>query len=185
MTREDIIRSLEDDILEREGWPEYSNRAADRGGPTKGGITLDTLSQWRGRPCSIEELKELSEPEARLIYRKRYIGPWQFIPDNDLFYAAVDYAVTSWHDDPARALQTAVGFVGRDIDGIVGPRTRAAIMAYSDPKRLKNRLVGYRARHMVNLALNDAKLKALIKGHNDLQLLNLRGWMNRVTSFLE
>ena len=39
MTTEQVIT----DILRREGWPKYTNRAADKGGPTKGGITLETL----------------------------------------------------------------------------------------------------------------------------------------------
>ncbi len=179
-TRSDFIDQQLDAILKREAWPTYTNRAADRGGPTKGGITLNTLIAFRGRPQTITDLHALSEADARTIYRRRYLDPWEFVADDDLFAVVVDYAVTSWHDDPARAVQSALGLT---VDGVVGPKTRAA-MRTADPAALRLRVIGYRVRHMVDLALNDPKLKRLIAGHSDLQLLNLRGWVNRSTSFL-
>jgi len=179
-TRSDFIDQQLDEILRREAWPTYSNRSADRGGPTKGGITLATLIAWRGRSQSIDDLKALTESDARRIYRKRYLDPWEFVADDNLFAVLVDYAVTSWHDDPASAVQQALGLT---VDGVVGPKTRAA-MRQADPVSLRLKVIGYRVRHMTNLALNDPKLKALIDGHDDLQLLNLRGWLNRATSFL-
>jgi len=36
------------DLIEREGG--FSNHPADKGGPTKYGITQQTLSEWRGVP---------------------------------------------------------------------------------------------------------------------------------------
>lgn len=179
MTPAAIRRSL-DEILKREGWPTFSNRAADRGGPTKGGITLATLSAWRKRPQTIADLIELGEVEARAIYRERYLAPWEFVADEKLFAVLVDYAVTSGHDDPTKAVQQKVAV---KVDGILGPITRAAVLA-ADAKAVRDYVIGYRVRHMVNLALNDPKLKKLIAGHNDLQLANLRGWLNRATEFL-
>lgn len=179
MTHQTIREHL-DAILKREGWPEYTNRAADRGGPTKGGITLATLTAWRGRPQTIRDLQDLPESEARAIYRSHYLKPWEFINDPALFAVLVDYAVTSGHDDPTKAIQEKLGV---KVDGILGPITRAAVMQ-ADPKALRDYVIGYRVRHMVNLALNDPKLKALIAGRDDLQILNLRGWLNRATAFL-
>lgn len=174
------IRDRLDEILRLEGWPAYSNRPADRGGPTKGGITLATLRAWRGHQVIVAELKMLTEDEARAIYRDRYLKPWEFVTDEKLFAVLVDYGVTSGHDDPTKALQEKVGVT---VDGVLGPITRAAVLA-ADPKALRDYVIGYRVRHMVNLALNDPKLKALIAGHDDLQILNLRGWLNRATDFL-
>lgn len=171
------IREHLDAILQREGWPAVTNRPADRGSWTKGGITLTTLSYYRGSPQTVEALKALSETEARVIYRSLYLKPWEFIDDPALFAVVVDYAVTSGHDDPTRALQEVTGVV---VDGLLGPKTRAAVLAH-DPKVLREYVIRYRVRHMVNLALNDAKLKTLIAGHHDLQVLNLRGWINRAT----
>jgi lysozyme family protein len=169
-----------DGILAREGWPYYSNRAADRGGPTKGGITLSTLTAWRGAPQMIADLQALTEAEARLIYRERYLKPWEFVADDRLFEALTDYAVTSGHDDPTKAVQTALGVT---VDGILGRITRAAVV-HANQEWLRRAVIGYRVRHMVDLALNDPKLKALIRGHNDLQILNLRGWISRAIEML-
>lgn len=176
----EVIERQIDVILKREGWPLYTNLAFDKGGPTLGGITLQTLSNWRGSQQTVEQLKKLSLEEARQIYRQRYLEPWEFITDPALFAVLVDYAVTSGHDDPTKALQKKTGVT---VDGVLGPKTRAAVLA-ADPVKLREYVIGYRVRHMVDLALNDSKLKALIAGRADLQLFNLRGWCNRATSFL-
>ena len=46
---ENEIKDCLEKILEREGWPKYTDHPDDRGGPTKGGITLGTLRSWRGQ----------------------------------------------------------------------------------------------------------------------------------------
>lgn len=55
----------------REGGAAYTNRAADRGGPTKHGVTAAKLGEWRklGRAATPAEVQALGEPEAYQIYR--------------------------------------------------------------------------------------------------------------------
>ncbi len=60
------------EIIRVEGL-EYTNHPSDRGGPTKGGITLATLSKWRKKPCTADDVKNLTEAEIRLIYQNEYI----------------------------------------------------------------------------------------------------------------
>lgn len=182
MTRDTVIAAQLDAILEREAWPTYSDRPADRGGPTKGGITLETLSAERGRKVSVAELQALTELEARAIYRRRYIHPWEWVPDEALFAVLVDYAVTSWHDDPTMALQLACRI---PVDGKLGPQTRAAVLAHPTPSKLRESVIGFRVRHMANLAINEPDMQTFIRAHPRAQIRNLRGWLNRVTSFLE
>ena len=67
MTTEDII----DGIIKREGG--YVNNPADRGGPTKFGITLKTLKAWRGSPVTAWGVEGLGEDEAREIYESEYL----------------------------------------------------------------------------------------------------------------
>ena len=181
MTRSAVVQAQLDAILRREAWPTYSNRAADKGGPTKGGITLKTLSAWLGWSATIIELKALTKDQARAIYLDRYIRPWEFVPDDDLFAVLVDYAVPSWHDDPARAVQEKLGIT---VDGVLGPQTRAAVIAYPDPSALKAYVLQHRIRKFVDLALNDPPLKNFIANHPEVQARNLRGWINRVTEFM-
>lgn len=70
---------LLDDLLRREGG--YTDHPADTGGPTKYGITLATLASWRGHPVTAADVRALSEIEARAIYTKLYLEPFDGIDD--------------------------------------------------------------------------------------------------------
>lgn len=128
MTDEDILT----DVLRREGG--YVDRPEDRGGPTNHGITLATLSGWRGRPATAADVAALTEDEAREIYRHRYIGEPGFgaIPDARLRALLVDSGVHSGPKNAIRFLQRSLGV--KD-DGVLGPQTRQAIWTVQ-PSRL-------------------------------------------------
>lgn len=81
-----------DAIIGREGG--YVDDPIDRGGPTKYGITQATLTTWRGRYCTPEDVRGLSEDEAREIYRRRYLEPFKDA-DPDVRAQLIDIAVTS------------------------------------------------------------------------------------------
>jgi len=113
-------------VLHREGWPTYTDDAQDRGGPTKGGITLHTLNSWRGKQCSIKDLKNLSIKEALCILERRYVdcnGIHKLV-DSHLKAQVIDNAVLS---GPYIAVQDLQQSVGTESDGIVGPKTLRAI----------------------------------------------------------
>jgi lysozyme family protein len=74
-------------VLASEGG--YVDHPADPGGATKFGITLKTLSAWRGAPVSKADVKALTKTEAGAIYRARY---WDKIAADDL-PAGLDLAV--------------------------------------------------------------------------------------------
>ena len=67
------ILDILEETLDKEGWPTYTDHPQDRGGPTKGGVTLRTLDSWRGRRCTRKELERLTKKEAIEILRRRYI----------------------------------------------------------------------------------------------------------------
>lgn len=181
MTRENVVGRLLDAILKREGWPIFTDRPSDKGGPTKGGITLRTLSDYRGRECRVDELKALDIVTAQNIYIERYVLQWSRILDDRLFEVLVDYAVTSWHDNPARALQQKLGL---PVDGIPGPQTIHATNEYRYPEELRLYVLGHRLRELVDLAVLDPQLVTFTKQHPTLQIHNLRGWIQRVSSQL-
>ncbi len=53
----------------------YSNRASDRGGPTKYGVTHKTLAAHRGVPSvAADQVKTMTKMEAEDIYRRSYWG---------------------------------------------------------------------------------------------------------------
>ena len=45
----------------------YSNHKDDPGGPSRYGVTIATLSDWRGEKCNIEDVSSLTEDEAKSI----------------------------------------------------------------------------------------------------------------------
>lgn len=53
----------------------YVNNPLDLGGATNMGITIGTLSRWRGHEVSIEDVKNLTREEADAIYRAWYWEP--------------------------------------------------------------------------------------------------------------
>lgn len=162
-------------VLDREGWPTYTDYPADRGGPTKGGITLDTLSSWRqstaARPCRVEHLKLLKEDEAMSIIRLRYVetNGIDRIPDEGLQAQVIDDSVLSGPFLAVKDLQKAVSV---SVDGIIGPQTLGAISR-----------VGYKtvcSRLVVERSLRLARHVAA----NPDQLVFLVGWLNRSLSFI-
>lgn len=88
MTDDQIL----DAILRREaGYVDHPN---DRGGCTNRGITIGTLRDWRGRDVTCEDVRNLSEREARAIYHARYIHPFKDV-EPSLKAHVVDIAVNS------------------------------------------------------------------------------------------
>lgn len=160
-----------DEIIRREG-RSYTNRPSDRGGPTKFGVTQDTLSDWRGVEVSADDVKHLTESEAREIYATRYISGPHFdrIEDSALRGLVIDCGVNHGQARAAEWLQHAAKVPA---DGAVGPVTLAAVNG-ADSGRLYRRVLAQRARFYGRL-VTDAPLQAE----------NAAGWCARVAEFIE
>jgi len=178
--------SIIDTILRREGWPRYTDRSSDRGGPTKGGITLEALTSWRKRPVTAADVAALDEAEVRAIYRANYIEKPGFagITDDALRALVIDSGV---NHGPARAgawLQDAVNdLAGRPVlkvDGAVGPKTLAAVNS-ADVAGLWRSVFAQRMTFYGDLISGDARKR----GRTDDQALNAAGWLNRLAEFME
>ena len=166
------IPSVLRDVLEREGWPAYTEHPNDKGGPTKG-ITLRALENWRGRRCTRAELKRLTEEEALAILRRRYVEVQGIntLSDGDLQEQVIDDGVLSGPQTAVKDLQRAIR--GKlKIDGIVGPKTNAAIA------RLCPDVVGRR------MAVERALRLARIVAKEPEQSVFLVGWLTRALSFV-
>ena len=168
------VTTILDDILDREGWPTYTEPSAeypDRGGPTKGGITLAALRQWRDAPAtSPQALQQLRKDEALSILRRRYVqcNGIERLEGCAVFEQVVDNSVLSGPYQSVCDLQTALGVT---VDGIIGPQTCAAVEAQAET--VGRQLVAVRALRIV----------AFVQKHPQ-QLLFLKGWMRRVLGFL-
>ncbi len=116
-------------ILHVEGG--YTDDPHDPGGPTNKGITLATFARYRrltiddtNRTALIDDLKALSDAEARAIYLAFYWRPSRAgeLPP-PLALVHFDAAVNHGLGAAARFLQRTVGV---DVDGEIGPLTLAA-----------------------------------------------------------
>ncbi len=163
------IDELIDQIIQREGG--YVDRAEDRGGPTKFGITLDTLRHWRGATASKQDIAELTRDEAELIYRTLYVKRPQFhrIEDQHLRELVVDSGVNHGTRRAARWMQEAAGVTA---DGKVGPVTLEAVnsgFVEAIYKRvLATRIVFY----------------GQIVKRDPTQSVFIEGWLTRAVEFL-
>jgi lysozyme family protein len=105
----------------------FSNDPSDPGGATCYGVTLDTLSAWRGRSCTVAEVRELTRADVQPIYAARFWGP---VRGDDLpagvDLITFDCAVNQGPGTAARMLQRAAGVV---VDGQLGPVTLRAVQA--------------------------------------------------------
>lgn len=193
MTTEELVSQIIDRELHHSerGKPWAFSRArlhaADKGGWTRGGITAASWGRYKkfGRSATPEELNAIGEADARQFYRERYVGPFAFLAD-PLKALMVDWAVTSGHDDPAKALQATLkrrGIYDGIIDGVVGPKTRRALIEDPSPRTTYTDVYNARVRFYVNLAMRDPAVLDLLADNPRCQLWNLRGWVNRALEF--
>lgn len=175
----DEIDTIIDGILENEGWPRYTNNPLDKGGPTKGGITLDTLERWRKRSTSADDVAALEELEVRAIYRAEYVsGPgFDLIEDEQLRFNVIDAGVLHGQAWATRRLQEVAGVT---VDGIAGPITLQAVNAAS-ARRLNLLFTARRALKIARIVRSDARER----NFNCYATEFLVGWMVRTVHHLE
>lgn len=165
-------------IVNHEGL-KYTNRASDKGGPTKFGITLKALSKFRGHQCSAEDVKNLTIGEATACYVADY---WdgsnvEKLPQG-LWHLYYDITVNSGEDDACKILQRALVDLGWKVtvDGRFGPATLAATDAACAAH-------GYK--EVVHKMANRRKnfYRQIVKA-DPSQMPNFNGWLARADWFL-
>jgi lysozyme family protein len=171
------VEEMIDGILVREGG--YVNHPADRGGPTKFGITLKTLSAYIGRAALASEVEALSEEVAREIYeRNYYIAPRiDRLPESIqpfIFDCAVNHG-------PRRAIKFVQSVCNQagcrptlSVDGAMGPNTRKAA-EWADKEM---------GTYFLSALLEERRnFYRLIVAQSPSQEVFLAGWLNRVDEF--
>lgn len=173
-----------DETLRREGWPKYTNLPADRGGPTKGGITLETWRFFTGNKfATAADLEHINEAQARTVYRRLYITDPKFdkIDSNELRELVIDAGVNHGTRRASKWLQAVLRL---SQDGILGPITLAAV-ACADPRALFLLIIAKRARLYGRLVSSDKQLRMARDEGYELQAQFAAGWNNRISEFLE
>lgn len=165
-----LIDEIIDDILEAEGG--YSNHPSDRGGPTKKGITIGTLSQYLKKDVTADDVKNLTDSEIREIYKEKYYQEpgFSFIVDSDLLGLVIDSSV---QHGPVTVIRWLQRIVDVNQDGIIGKITESAIESHG-AAWLYRKLICIRVGYYFSI----------IADHPN-QSVFARGWFNRIKPFIE
>ncbi len=107
----------------------FVHNPKDPGGATNMGITQATLSNWRKKSVTVEDVRNLTRAEAADIYRANYwlISKCDHLPAA-LAQFMLDSATLTGNHRAAIFLQTALHITA---DGVIGPATIAAAAACS------------------------------------------------------
>jgi lysozyme family protein len=133
------VAQIIDEILRIEG-ERYTDHPLDKGGPTRWGITLNTLSTWRNQRCTPEDVRELSQTEARAIYRHMYVVQPGFdqveIVSASIAAEVIDTGVNMGQPVAGRMLQRALNAFVKPpakllvMDGLIGQTTLGYLRSY-------------------------------------------------------
>lgn len=170
------------EVIEREGGSKYTDRATDRGGPTRWGVTEKT-ARAAGYTGS---MKELPESVAISIYQRNF---WDFCKCDqlaafspELAVWVFDFAVNSGPPNAIAQLQTLLNVLN-DRQRLypdfapaanIGPKTLDALAKYCKVRDIKTLAYAYnalRVAFLVNIAKSD-----------ESQESNVYGWLSRVIS---
>jgi len=168
MTLNDVIN----DIIDAEGG--FTDNINDAGGPTKYGVTQETLSAYRKQVVSVDDVRRLSRSEAFTILKYRYVvDPLIDTLPSPLIPAVADFSVNSGASQAVKTLQRLVGAAA---DGIIGVETQNAVRSALDRESAQRLVIDYTEARLVFLA-------AVVKRRPD-NVAFLGGWVRRVMRFL-
>jgi lysozyme family protein len=177
-----------DEIIRREG-SKYTDHPADRGGPTKYGITRATLQRYRNRTrpgvsvlVTAFDVQHLTEDQARTIYRDMFVvwPGFDRITNPALRGLVVDSGVQHGPDDPIAWLQTCAGV---KVDGKFGPISAAAVNAL--PVRdVYAFVLAQRCMYYGELVTDDPVRVSATKAGYRTQAENAKGWARRLGEFI-
>lgn len=153
------------DVIKREGG--FVNNLLDKGGATKYGITIKTLSDWRKKELTPHDVELLTIEEAAEIYQELYINrpKINLIKDEGLRALVFDTGV---HSGTAAAIKLLQQSIGTKPDGILGAVTLGVVAAFK-PQEVRERFLNARLAYLNN-----------ILARNPSQVVFEKGWHNRI-----
>lgn len=166
------IEKLAPIIIKWEGG--FVNHPYDKGGATNKGITIGTFKNYRkskGLPTpTVEDLKNISDAEWMDVLKTYYWDRWKADNINDQSIANI---VVDWlWGSGVYGIKYPQQVLGVVSDGVVGPKTLAAINDYPDKQELFTKLWDRRKQHFEGIVKN-----------NPTQKVFLKGWLNRLNDF--
>lgn len=135
---------------------------------TMKGVTLATYRRYFGREKDCTDLKNINDNQWDAIFLNGYWNKWiaDKIENQSIANLLVDWVWTSG----VYGIKYPQQVLGVPADGLVGPRTLAAVNNYPDKRELFNKLWQRRKEYFESVAKN-YKRKFL------------KGWLNRLSEF--
>lgn len=145
----------------------FANDPDDAGGATNMGVTLATFRMYYGEERTVADLIRMTEQQWRNIMKG---GFWDkcwgdMIRNQSVAESIVDWCINSG----TGMLKKVQGMVGTKADGVMGPKTLAAINA-ADPRKLHYRIKSARLEHLSSIAMKSSNIKFY------------DGWINRAAA---
>ena len=159
-------RKLKPFILRWEGG--YINDQADLGKQTNKGVTLSTYRSVFGKNKTVSDLKKITDDQWEFIFKKYYWDKWKAddIKDQNVANILVDWVWASG----AYGIKIPQRVLGVDVDGIVGPKTIAAVNA-RDGRELFDKIKQERKDFIDRICQTRPQNRKF-----------KNGWMNRINS---
>lgn len=112
-----------------------------------GGVTLPALSVYRGHPCTVEDLKNLSLIEAAALIKARFQRDLVLYHFDQIVYEPLRTLLldTEYNSGEGHAVRWLQALLGVDQDGALGPKTLNIINSQPSWSLLTNAYVALRA----------------------------------------
>lgn len=138
-------------------------------GCTNSGVTLTTFRNFYGQKKNCNDLRKMTNDQWEHIFKEGFWNKWKAdeINNQSIANLLVDYVWASG----IYGIKYPQRVLGVKDDGIVGPKTLAAINNHPDPETLFNQLWKRRENHFISIAKNSYKKKFL------------NGWLRRLNDF--
>ena len=144
----------------------YVNHPNDKGGPTKWGVTIGTYRSVYGQGKSVADLKAMTEAQWDYICGRLFWDRWKA---DEIKSQSVANLLVDWvWGSGVYGIKYAQEVLGVVADGIVGPKTLAAVNA-ADESTLFAKLWKRRKEHFEDCARKPG------------QAVFLKGWLNRLS----
>ena len=111
----------------------FANDKYDRGGATKWGVTIGTFRSVYGKSKTVQDLKNMTEEQWDHIFKVLF---WDKCRADEIKSQSVANLIVDWvWASGGLQLRKIQKIVGVSVDGVVGPKTIAAINDYAGGAR--------------------------------------------------
>lgn len=115
----------------------FVNHPKDPGGATNKGVTLATFRSYYGKDKTINDLKNITDEQWLHIFKKGYWDKWKA---DEIKSQSIANLVVDWvYNSGKYGITKVQSLLGVTADGIVGPKTLAALNA-QDPQTFFKKL---------------------------------------------